>query len=376
MAGNKRKKVSRKAQRKRKLIIILIEILVLLILLAVCFVWGKLSKIGFEQSMSNSEAGINDDLSESTLLALEGYTNIALFGLDNRGSNNYDAGHSDTIMIASINNETHEVKLVSVYRDTYLNVGDDLYKKANDAYARGGAVQAVQMLNTNLDLNITEYVCVDWKALVDTIDALGGIDIEITEQEVEYINFYLWEIDEMTGLTTPEVEEAGMAHLDGTQATAYARIRYTGGDDFKRASRQRIVLQAMLEKATKADLGTLNKICDTVFDDISTTLSLKEMLYLVKALPDYELTSTSGFPFDLTTTKVGSQDTVVPAELDNNVVELHQYLFDATDYTPSATVQNISDYIVNKTGITEDSSKINTDAYNETIGVEGTGDLN
>ena len=374
MAGNK-KKVSRKTQRKRKAAIIAVEIFILLILLAACFVWQKISKINFEKSMTDSEAGINSDLDENTILTMGKYTNIALFGLDNRGSNDYSGGNSDTIMIASINNETHEVKLVSVYRDTYLNIGNNKYKKANSAYANGGAVQAVQMLNSNLDLNITEYVCVDWNALVETIDALGGTDLEITEQEVKYINFYLWEIDEMTGLTTPEVEEAGLVHLDGTQATAYARIRYTGGDDFKRASRQRIVLQAMVDKTKQADLKTLNKICDAVFDDISTTLSLTEILSLLKALPDYDISSTTGFPFDLTTKTIGKEDTVIPAELDNNVVELHQYLFDETDYVPSSSVKKYSDYIVNKTGITEDSKKINTDSYNETVGVDGTMDL-
>lgn len=368
-------KVSRRTKRRYKAAVIAVEIIVLLLLLAVCFVWQKINKIDFQQSMSDSEAGINSDLEESTLLTMGKYTNIALFGLDNRGSNNYDSGNSDVIMIASINNDTHEVKLVSVYRDTYLNIGNDKYNKANSAYSRGGAVQAVQMLNTNLDLNITEYVCVDWNALVETIDALGGIDIEITEQEVKYINYYLWEIDEATGLTTPEVEEAGMVHLDGTQATAYARIRYTSGDDFKRASRQRIVLQAMVDKAKKADLASLNKICDKVFDDISTTLSLKEIVSLLKALPDYSISSTTGFPFDVTTTKIGTQDTVIPVELDNNVEELHEYLFDETDYVPSATVQNISDHIVNKTGITEESATYNTDAYNETVGVDGTEDL-
>ena len=374
MAGNNTK-VSRKKQRKRKAVVIALEILILLILLAVCFVWQKVGKIKFEKSMTDSEAGINSDIGESTLLAMGGYTNIALFGLDNRGSNNYDSGNSDVIMIASINNETHEVKLVSVYRDTYLKIGDDSYNKANSAYGKGGAVQAVQMINTNLDLNITEYVCVDWNALVATIDALGGIDIGITEQEVKYINYYLWEIDKTTGLTTPEVEEAGLVHLDGTQATAYARIRYTSGDDFKRASRQRIVLQAMLEKARKADLATLSKICDTVFDDISTTLSLKEMLSLLKALPDYSLASTSGFPYDVSIYKEKKKEYVVAVELEDNVAELHEYLFDETDYVPSSTVQSISSTIVDKTGVKEGSAIYNTDAYNETVGVDGTSDL-
>ena len=370
MADKRKKK--RKKKKSRKIIIVVFEILLLAILLIAAYFARMVNKIDF-QNMDETEAGISKDLDESTLLSLEGYTNIALFGLDNRSANSYDRGNSDVIMIASINNETKDVKLVSVYRDTYLSVGNGSYFKCNNAYARGGATQAVQMLNSNLDLDIKDYVCVDWAAMVEVIDDLGGLDLEITQGEMQQINKYKWEVDKATGLTTPDVTQYGKVHLDGTQATTYARIRKLAGDDFKRASRQRIVLQAILEKAKKADLSTLTSICNSVVDDISTTLSLSEMLSLAKDVGSYKISSTTGFPFDLTTEKLpDSGDTVIPADLMTNVKKLHEYMFDDTTYVPSQTVQTISSAIVNATGITTNSALINTSDYNETVGAVGT----
>lgn len=366
------KKKRKKKKKNRKLLMFVFEILILAVLLIAAYFVGMVNRIDFE-NMNESEAGINDDLDKNTLNSLEGYTNIALFGLDNRSSNNYDTGNSDVIMIASINNKTKEVKLVSVYRDTYLSVGDGKYRKANASYANGGAKQAVQMLNSNLDLDIKDYVCVDWAAMVEVIDALGGLDLEITQAEMQQINKYKKDVDKVTGLTTPELTQYGKVHLDGTQATTYARIRKLAGDDFKRASRQRIVLQAILEKAKKADIVTLTNICNSVVDDISTTLSLSQILSLAKDVSSYKVGSTTGFPFDLTTkTLPVTHDTVIPADLATNVKRLHEYMFDDRNYVPSQTVQAISDTIVNNTGITTESALINTSDYNETAGAVGT----
>lgn len=348
------------------------EVLFLAVLLVAAYFIQMINRIDY-QNMNESEAGINDDLDENTLTSLEGYTNIAIFGLDNRSANNYDRGNSDVIMIASINNKTKEVKLVSVYRDTYLAVGNGKYYKANNAYATGGAKQAVQMLNTNLDLDIKEYVCVDWAAVVEVVDALGGLDLEITQGEMNQINKYKKDVDAVTGKTTPDLTTYGLVHLDGTQATTYARIRKLAGDDFKRASRQRIVIQAILEKAKSADLATLTSICNSVVDDISTTLTLSQMLSLAKDVGSYSISSTTGFPFELTTKSISPMgDTVVPADLITNVKELHAYMFDDTNYIPSQTVQTISDTIINNTGITTESALINTSDYNETAGANGT----
>ena len=366
MANNRRKK--RRMKKRKKVLLFVLEILVLAVLLVVLYFTNILNKIDF-QNMTDNEAGINDDLSSETAFAMEGYTNIALFGLDNRGSGDYDTGNSDAILIASINNENKEIRLVSVYRDTYLGK----YYKCNSAYERGGAKQAVQMLNSNLDLDIKDYVSVDWGALVETIDDLGGIDIEVTDEEVDKINEYTVEIVMMTGKETTPLTESGLVHLDGTQATSYARIRKLAGDDYMRTARQRIVLQAMLEKAQKADIGTLNKVCNDVVDDISTTLTLKQMLILAKDVGAYKLVETTGFPFELTTASLDSGDTVVPVELENNVSELHQWLFNDEDYSPSQTVQSISANIVKKSGVTlSNADVVNTTNYNNTVDRNGT----
>lgn len=370
MANKRRKK--RRMKKRKKVLLFVLEILVLAVLLVVLYFTNILNKIDFE-NMTDTEAGINDDLSSETAFAMEGYTNIALFGLDNRGSGDYDTGNSDAILIASINNENKEVRLVSVYRDTYLSIGDGKYYKCNSAYERGGAKQAVQMLNSNLDLDIKDYVSVDWGALVETIDDLGGIDIEVTDEEVDKINEYTVEIVMMTGKDTTTLTESGLVHLDGTQATSYARIRKLAGDDYMRTARQRIVLQAMLEKAQKADIGTLNKVCNDVVDDISTTLTLKQMLILAKDVGSYKLVETTGFPFELTTASLDSGDTVVPVELENNVTELHQWLFNDADYSPSQTVQSISANIVKKSGVTlSNADVVNTTKYNNTVDRNGT----
>ena len=370
MANKRRKK--RRMKKRKKVLLFVLEILVLAVLLVVLYFTNILNKIDFE-NMTDTEAGINDDLSSETAFAMEGYTNIALFGLDNRGSGDYDTGNSDAILIASINNENKEVRLVSVYRDTYLSIGDGKYYKCNSAYERGGAKQAVQMLNSNLDLDIKDYVSVDWGALVETIDDLGGIDIEVNDEEVDKINEYTVEIVMMTGKDTTPLTESGLVHLDGTQATSYARIRKLAGDDYMRTARQRIVLQAMLEKAQKADIGTLNKVCNDVVDDISTTLTLKQMLILAKDVGSYKLVETTGFPFELTTASLDSGDTVVPVELENNVTELHQWLFNDADYSPSQTVQSISANIVKKSGVTlSNADVVNTTKYNNTVDRNGT----
>lgn len=368
----KGKELTKRQKQKKKLILFAVEIILLLILLAFLYVWGIFGKVDI-QNLGDSEAGINEDLSSEVLTKLGGYTNIALFGLDNRSINNYESGHSDSIMIASINNETKDVKIVSIYRDTYLKVGSNKYAKANNAYASGGIKQAIQMLNTNLDLDVTEYVCVDWAALIEAIDELGGVEIELTKAEVKHLNQYVKDMSKEIGSDKELVSGAGVKKLTGAQATAYARIRYTSGDDFKRSSRQRIVLEAMLNKAKSADIGTLLDICNAVFDDISTSLTLKEILSLAKDVKTYQIASTTGFPFEVTTKMLDTWgDTVIPIGLSDNVSRLHEYLFETVDYEPSETVEMISKTIINKTGVTEDTSSINVDKFNNTAGQTGT----
>lgn len=371
--AKKRRRKKRRSGRK-KIILFVFEILLLLIVMLVVWAYNKtLGQVKYEDALTASEAGINEDIDDDALANMHGYLNVALFGLDNRSNGSYNEGNSDCIMIASLNYDTKEVQLVSVYRDTYLPIGNGKFAKANAAYANGGAKRAVAMLNSNLDLNITKYVCVDWKALVDAIDDIGGLDFEITKAEMKEINFLIPEVDSTTGYNTPYLEGDGVQHLDGTQATCYARIRSTSGDDFLRASRQRIVLQAMLDKAKQSDLGSLTEMCKDIMSQISTNFTAAEIVQYATAVTKYQMKETTGFPFELTTMNLSTTgDTVIPIDLAKNVSELHQFLFNETDYQPTDTVQTVSDKIAKKTGVTSKTSAFDLTQYNDTVGSDGT----
>ena len=283
---------------------------------------GKMSKIETTK-IDTDKLNISSEVEHE-----EGYTNIALFGLDSRENSLGKGNRSDTIMIASLNNETKEVKLVSIYRDTLLQLDDGSYNKANSAYSFYGPEGAISMINKNLDMNIEKYVTVNFNALVDVIDAVGGLDIEMTEEEVVHMNNYCVETSEVTGksYTKIEPEVAGTYHLNGVQAVSYSRIRYTAGGDFERASRQRHVLELIANEAQSMSLGTINKIIDEVFPQISTNFTLTEMVSYAKDFAKYTLGDSLGFPSKNTTdmlNEVGS--VVIPDTLSTNVQEVHQF---------------------------------------------------
>ena len=331
-------------RKKKKHITFVIEILVLVLLAAGLFVAAKVGKIK-RTDVSKGDIVINNDVD------LKGYTNIALFGVDSReGSLDKDA-HSDAILVASINNETKDVKLVSVYRDTYLDNTNGEFRKATECYYFGGPSRAISMLNKNLDLDITDFVTVDFTAVADVVDALGGIDIDVQEDEIVHLNNYQVEGSQVTGKEIVPVEYAGLQTLNGLQALSYCRIRYTEGSDFKRTERQRTVLQKILEKAKGADLLTLNSLIDKVAGNMMTSLNNTELLSLVKDVASYNLTDQTGFPFNLTTANLQAGDCVVPVNLEDNVRQFHQWMFGDDSYQPSDSVQEISWQIMNDTGI-------------------------
>lgn len=281
-----------------------------------------------------------------------GYLNVALFGVDSREGELETDTRSDTIMIASLNRETLEVKISSVYRDTLLQQSDGTLNKANSAYAYGGPEAAIAMLNENLDMDIEHYVTVNFNALIDVIDAVGGVEIDVQPEEVDYINGYATEIIKVTGKGSGGVNEPGLQTLNGVLATAYSRIRYTAGDDFKRAERQREVLTKVIEKLQGASLSQINKIIDKVFPEVSTNFTLTEILDYALDAFDYKLGETTGFPFDKSTDTLNNIGSVViPVTLESNVQQLHEFFFGTEDgYTPSSTVSTISGNIVAKAG--------------------------
>ena len=346
----KKQKAARR-RRNRKILLVVIELLVLLILAAVLYMVSKVSKIEQDVTFKPEDIKVNDEISSESMEIMEGYTSIALFGLDNRSNGNLSKGNSDVIIIASINNDTHEVKMLSVYRDSYLDIGDNTYRKCNSAYAKGGAEQAINMLNTNLDLNITDYVTVDFNAVVECVDLLGGVEVTITDEEAILMYGYMDEINKLTKRDSKYLPGAGTYNMDGVQACAFARIRATAGDDYKRTERQRTVIAAMVKKAQRSDLKTINSLIDTVFGDIKTSFSSTDLIALAAKVFDYKLGDTAGFPFAKNTMTLGSKGScVIPCDLETNVIELHHFLYSEEDYVPTTTVKKNSRKIIEDTG--------------------------
>lgn len=271
---NSRRYQKRAAARRRRNTIFIVEIVLLLILAVVLFFMSKLSKIE-KTKLDMDKIEVNEDISQESQKIMKGYQTIAMFGLDNRSNGNLSQGRSDVIMLANINNDTKEVKLVSVYRDTYLDTGDGIFQKCNAAYAKGGPEQAISMLNVNLDLNITDYVTVDFNSIIECVDLLGGVDMEITDDEASLMTGYIRELNELTGNKAENLTQGGTYTLNGVQACAYARIRYGGGDDYRRTERQRTVLTAMVKKAQQSDLTTVNKLINEVCGDIQTSFQMQ-----------------------------------------------------------------------------------------------------
>lgn len=312
--------------------------LVLLTTAGVAFAASKLSKIETTE-LDTEKLNISTEVEHNET----GYLNVALFGLDSRDGSLGTGERSDTIIIASLDRATKEVKLCSIFRDTLLEQPDGSYNKANSAYATDDAEGAVAMLNKNLDMDIKHYVTVNFNVLVDVIDALGGIELDLTDEEVFWTNGYCTETSRVTGKKTTELTKPGKQLLDGVQATSYCRIRYTSGDDFKRAERQRIVLEQIVNKAQTADLSTINRIIDKVFPKVATNFTLTEILAYAKDAFDYKLTEMSGFPFDKTTaTLTGVGSSVVAEDLQDNVIQLHKFFFGEDGYAPSSVVTSIS----------------------------------
>lgn len=342
----------KKKRKKRKIILFVFEVLLLVILAAALFVAAQVSKISKvqtsfgEEEQSEMVQQIQAQLGDEVEATLKGYWNIALYGVDSRDENT--SGQSDAILIASINRDTNDVKLVSVYRDTYLDDTTGDYGKATDIYAAGGPARSINMLNKNFDLDITDYVTVNMNVVADVVDAIGGIDIEITDDEATWINNYQ---DETSMITDREIEllsGGGLVHLNGLQATSYCRIRAIG-NDYERTERQRKVLSLILDKV-QSNPTLLVGMIDDLIDAVDTNLTMTELMNLATNIASYNLVDTKGFPFEQQPMEI-HYSIVVPINLAQNVSELHEYLFGVTDYTPSATVQEISNYIANYTGV-------------------------
>ena len=320
---------------------------------------------------------VNDGVKDAT----KGYRAIALYGVDSRDSNMNAGTNSDSIMIVSINESTKEIKLVSVYRDTLMEIASgsmDTTQKVNYAYQLGGAVTAINTLNTNLDLNITDYVAVDFSAMASIIDAVGGVDVKVIDEEVNNFNKNLAEQISLSGKYSSGITEAGEYTLDGQQAVAYSRIRSTGQGDITRTERQRIVLMKVIDKLLSADTGSLDSFVDVSFKCISTSLNKDDIHALVKDVAGYKVVDTAGFPFAYEAKELSDKgNCLVAADMASNVEALHEYLYGADKYVISGTVKQISSNIESISGVKAQKVKVTTEAPGDGIsdGSDEDGDL-
>ncbi len=331
-----------KKKKKHRKLVFALELVVLVLLAGGLFVLAQLNRM---DRTKLEDILVNAGISKS------GYRNIALFGVDSREGQLESGTNSDTIMIASINEKTGDVKLVSVYRDTYLDNTNGEYRKATECYAGGGAERSINMLNKNLDLDIEDFVTVDFEAIIEAVDLLGGVEVDVTEEERQWLNGYLVETSQVTGRDYTEVGSSGLQTLTGIQAMAYCRIRYTEGWDYKRTERQRTVLEQIFSKAKQQGVTGLVGMVNSMIDYISTSLSNAELVSLATGISRYNIVDTTGFPFEKEAANISAGDCVVPVNLAQNVRELHAWMFGDESYEPSQAVQEISDQIISSTGI-------------------------
>lgn len=328
--NQKDKKTKKKGLKLFGKIVLVLIILLAIIIGSIFFaIYSKLSKMQ-QIDLNEEDLGVSSQAEET----LSEYRNIAIFGVDSREDSYSKGNRSDCIIIASINNKTKDVKLISVYRDTYVQIEGYGLDKITHAYSYGEAPLAIKTLNTNLDLNIKEFVTVNFEAVKDIIDAVGGISMPITSEEVSHI----------PGITT-----AGTYNLTGEQALAYSRIRHASGGDYKRTERMRDVLTAVANKLKTFNIGQLNNFVDTVLPKVYTNITASDIFSLLPNAVNYKISQSIGWPYE---TKGITLDRWygIPVTLESNVTKLHKEVFGQTDYILPDTVKGISDSIVSKTG--------------------------
>lgn len=346
-------KIKKKNKGLKIFLRVLIVIIVIILGIAIAgysFVHNKLSKMKTEY-IDKTAIGISEEAKDS----LKGYRNIALLGIDSRADDYGTGNRSDCIIIASINEKTKEVKLLSVYRDTYVYVtenGNKKLDKITHAYSYGGAQNTLKSLNEALDLNITEYVTVNFDAVIAAVNALNGVEIDITSEELKYINDYIDATSQSSGIKSSHLSKAGRQTVDGVQAVAYSRIRYTAGGDYKRTERMRTVVTAMAKKAKTLSIEQLNKLADEILPRVSKNIENNDIIALIPSALSFDIIESLGWPYNVkgitTTAWYG-----VPVTLESNVIRLHKELFGQEDYKVSETVKEMNDAIIKKTGYTE-----------------------
>lgn len=331
---------------KKKVLVVLLVIAVVIMAL-VLMLTGILGKIG-KIDINKDNIGINQQVAKD----LNKYRNIVLLGVDARDMDDYENCRTDAMIMVSIDKKNNEIRQISVYRDTYVYVSEEYgYDKITNVHAYAGTEGTLHALNENLDLNIEEVVVVNWKAVANAIDALGGIEIEVLDSEISELNKYMNETARSIGGTATKVEKAGKQTLDGVQAVTYSRIRKDAATgDYRRNERMKIVVSATVEKALK-NPWKIPKAANVALPQVRSNMGTGDIMGVMMAFLTKDMTDSVGWPFDTSGwIAYNGAWCGVPVTLNSNVTELHEKYFGQADYTPTERVQEISAEISARTG--------------------------
>ena len=331
---------------------------ILIILIFMMALAGVTAYAAFQSYTDKVVEKIQDDevIEENDLSCtdVEGYVNIVLLGVDSRSMKKsaLKAANTDAIIVVSMNEKTKEVNVTSVFRDTYLKMGDtSTYEKINAAYYFGGAKMCMQSLNQAMDLNIKKYVLFNFKMVADLVDAVGGIKVDVKEREIDELNKYTKETAKHIGQKKyKKVKKPGRQKLEGVQAVAYGRIRKGVGDDFRRTSRMRTVIKKVTSKLKNKNLFQLKKIMELCLDDCKTNLSKNDLIGFAQRMHSVDFQGSIAYPYTVKTGMLNGRSYVFPGDLEDSARRLHKDLFDDDEYEPSDKLLNISNYIKSQVG--------------------------
>ena len=304
---------------------------IIVILLLIIFIPAGILTFMIKENHKKEEIAKKEAKQEAKQEALknEKSMNIALFGLDRRSKE--EKSRADSIMVANINFETKTINLVSILRDTLVDIKGHGKDKLNHSYAYGGPELSMETINSNFDLDINKYVSVDFFSLAKVIDIIGGVDIDLKDYEANQINQNLNEINSIEKLPkeTDYIQGSGLKNLNGRQAVAYCRIRKEGNGDYERTQRQRNVLKAILLKYEKLDSGKRFEVGMEMMSQVNTNIPINDIKDLQnKILSDKDFTINQHMiPFEGSfETKIIDKKWVIDANMKENIKKIQEYL--------------------------------------------------
>ena len=355
----------RKIRRFKGLRAFIVFLIILIILVLAIVLAGNYYLNAQYNKINYQEIDLNE-IAISTTGVPSNFRNIIILGIDSTQDDLSNDFRTDSIIVLSLNEKTNTVKMFSIYRDTYfkmdLDVVDNkkvsekqtIFDKVNHAYY-DGVENTLRVINTNMDLNISEYVIGNYSTVIDAVEFLDGIELDITKDELKYINGYVESINKSTNHKSPKVTNSGKQKVNGVQACAYCRIRYTEGGDYKRTERMRTVLNKIGEKVRALPLSKINEFLSVVLPDIETNIKVDDIINMIPRELNITIEDSFGWPYEtegIWFDNYGSKDFFGPAKtLESNVKKLHVELFDQTEYEVPENIVTISNEIIERTGV-------------------------